>query len=47
MPPCCPKCHTYDGLTTLIKDRKPTELYCENCGWIGEPDELDEADSGD
>lgn len=51
MPAACPRCHTYDGLTTDMKYlgegkfEATGKIQCENCLWVGESDELDQVDS--
>lgn len=52
MPPACPQCKSYKWLTQptvseAFRDSltKFTDIVCENCGWVGEADELDEVDS--
>ena len=45
MPPVCPNCITYDSLTTMITDGVADgRIECENCGWVGESDDLDQKD---
>jgi hypothetical protein len=50
MPPACPICKKYDWLSTPIlieglRDKGYKPVVCENCGWSGEADDLDEIDA--
>jgi hypothetical protein len=50
MPPVCPICKKYDWLSTPIlieglRDKGFKPVVCENCGWSGEADDLDEVDA--
>jgi hypothetical protein len=53
-PAACPECQHYEYLTKpdvaeSFRDGNATyrDIVCENCGWVGEADYLDEMDSGD
>lgn len=52
-PAACPECHHYEYLTKpdVVESYRDSsipyrDIVCENCGWIGEADDLDEVDSG-
>lgn len=51
MAPSCPQCHSYKWLTSpsineAFRDSlaKFKDIVCENCGWVGEADELGDAE---
>lgn len=51
-PASCPQCYAYKWLTKpdvneAFRDSLYpfTDIVCENCGWIGEADDLVEVDS--
>ena len=52
MPNCCPQCKQYEYLTKpdvneAFRDSLAPfkDIVCENCGWVGEADDLDWTDS--
>lgn len=49
MPPACPECGEYNWLSNpslaeRFWDKGYKPIVCENCGWEGEADDLDERD---
>lgn len=52
MPAACPQCRRYEYLikpdvNEAFRDSLAPfrDIICENCGWVGEADDLDEVDS--
>lgn len=50
MPPACPNCKEYDWLMTpvlaeSVRDKGYKPVVCEDCGWEGTYDELEEIDA--